>query len=597
MAQGEGHRDAPVLRGNVTTADFFVDGVRDDLQYLRDLYNIERVDVVQGPAALTFGRGTGGGAINRVTKAADGQRVRTLDLVRDRFGQSRLAGDLGTSVNDALAVRLNVVTEESATFRDAMAITRSGIAPALRLRLASGTQFDLAAEHFRDARTVDRGVPSLDGRPWRGAPGTYFGNPEQSRSAVDVATARGTLTRLVGTRLLWRTTVVYGEYGKQYDNVFAGGAVSPAAGTLPIAAYRSATDRTNALAQSDLLWQGRLGAQQHAALVGVEVGRQRGGNLRVNAPGGIASLLDRGRSFAADFTGSAAIDNAVDLRFLALLAQDQMQLTSRLSAVAGVRAERVALRLDDHRAGGVPVERTDVLITPRLGLVWTVRPHLSLYGGWTTAALPQAGEQFAALDVSRATLAPERFTNTEVGARWEPTRDVLISTALYRLDRTNTTAPGAVPGLLVLTGAQRAEGLEVAVQGAVRPRWRMIGALAVQDARLTASTTAAPAGRRAPLVPRFSASMWHRVSVTPRLAVALGLVRQATQMASISNAVVLPAFTRADASLSLAASEALTLQVHAENVTGVRYWPTAHNDHNISPGAPPLARLSLRLRF
>jgi len=194
MGQGEGHRDAPVFRGNITTSDFFVDGVRDDLQYLRDLYNVERVDVIKGSSALVFGRGTGGGALNRISKMADGDSVRAVDLSLGNFGLARVAGDFGGAFSNTLAGRLNLVAEESETYRDEVEISRLGIAPTLRMDLSDVTRLDFFAEYFSDERTVDRGVPSLNGRPWPGSARTYFGNPDLSNSDIEVATLRGVLT-------------------------------------------------------------------------------------------------------------------------------------------------------------------------------------------------------------------------------------------------------------------------------------------------------------------------------------------------------------------------------------------------------------------
>ena len=596
MAQGEGHRDAPVLRGNLTTADFFVDGVRDDLQYLRDLYTVERVDVVAGPSAIAFGRGTGGGAINRVTKVADGRRRRTVDVLHGAFGQTRVAGDVGGTAGDRLAWRVNAVAEESGAFRDATAVARRGLAPTVRVALGARTALAVHGEVFADDRTVDRGVPSHEGGPWRGDVSAFFGNPDRSRSRVDVATLRAALDHAWGDALSVRTVLSVGDYAKAYDNVFPGGAIDAAARTVPIAAYASATDRTNTFLQTDLVWTPTHRGRRHTVLVAVEGGRQRSANTRVNAPGAVATLIDRGRGVAPDFARPRAIDNDNALGLLAVVAQDQVALTDRLTAVAGLRWERFALAVDDRRPAAVDVRRTDAFLSPRLGVVWSVRPTVAMFGGWTTSALPQSGEQFALLDATRATLRPERFENVELGVRWEPRDALLVSAALYRLDRTNTIAPGPTAGVVVQTGAQRAEGLELAVQGELTSRWRTIGALAVQDARLTATTLAAPAGRRAPLVPRVSASLWNRVAVHPRVGVALGVIHQGATFASITNAVTLPAFTRFDGAVFVEVSTRLRVQVNAENLAGARYWPTAHNDHNLSPGAPALARLTLSLR-
>jgi catecholate siderophore receptor len=106
MAQGEGNRDAIILRGNTSTADFFVDGVRDDVEYFRDLYNVERVEALKGPNAMIFGRGGAGGVINRVTKQADGSSIREVSLQGGSWSNARASFDLGDGVSDRIALRV-----------------------------------------------------------------------------------------------------------------------------------------------------------------------------------------------------------------------------------------------------------------------------------------------------------------------------------------------------------------------------------------------------------------------------------------------------------------------------------------------------------
>ena len=103
MAQGEGNRDTPVFRGNASTADFFVDGVRDDVQYFRDVYNVERVEALKGPNAMIFGRGGAGGVINRVTRQADWGQPREVSLQMGSWDNRRMTADLGTAFNSAVA--------------------------------------------------------------------------------------------------------------------------------------------------------------------------------------------------------------------------------------------------------------------------------------------------------------------------------------------------------------------------------------------------------------------------------------------------------------------------------------------------------------
>ena len=282
MGQGEGHRDAPVFRGNLTTSDFFVDGVRDDLQYLRDLYNVERVDVVKGASALVFGRGTGGGALNRVTKSADGEHVRAVDLTLGMYGNSRVATDWGGRWSDRSAARVNVVVEESEGYRDEVEVSRRGVAPAWGLSLGERTRLELVGEYFSDERKVDRGVPSQAGRPWRGSTQVFFGNPELSNSDIEVATARGVLSHEFSNDWSMRAVLSYGDYSKFYDNVYAGGPVDPVSNASKIDSYLVESGRDNLLAQVDFVWQGEWAGLDHTLLLGFEAGRQESINLRIN---------------------------------------------------------------------------------------------------------------------------------------------------------------------------------------------------------------------------------------------------------------------------------------------------------------------------
>ena len=91
--QGENNRDQIIIRGQSTSADFFLNGVRDDVQYYRDLYNLERLETLKGPSAMIFGRGGGGGVVNRVTKEANFSPLREIYLTGGSFYNRRIAGD------------------------------------------------------------------------------------------------------------------------------------------------------------------------------------------------------------------------------------------------------------------------------------------------------------------------------------------------------------------------------------------------------------------------------------------------------------------------------------------------------------------------
>jgi catecholate siderophore receptor len=154
-----------------------------------------------------------------------------------------------------------------------------------------------------------------------------------------------------------------------------------------------------------------------------------------------------------------------------------------------------------------------------------------------------------------------------------------------------------VPGTIVLTGSQRSAGIELGLQGEARQGWHVIGAMAFQTSDITSTTSAAPAGRVAPLVPRFSASLWNRWTISSRVDVALGVIHQDEQFASISNAVTLPSYSRLDAAIFYKVNDDTRVQLNVENMSNERYWFTAHNDDNITPGSGVLARLTVSTRF
>ncbi len=602
VAQGEGHRDAPVLRGNTTTADFFVDGVRDDLQYYRDVYNTDRVEVLKGPSGLVFGRGTGGGVINRVTKQADGERVRALTATVGSYGQARASVDLGGEIADGTDARINLIYEDAESYRELVESERYGVAPSVAFGPGEKTTVRLSAEHFVDERVTDRGVPSLNGRPYDVSEKLFFGNPDLSPSEVTVNTLTGVIEHEISDSLTLRSTLLYGDYDKFYQNLFAASAVNLGAGTVQIAAYNSLTTRENLISQTDLVWEGEFAGVEHTLLAGIEAGQQKSYNLRIEgqfpAAGGLerltVSLADRGQDATAVF-GRVSRNNSNDLGLFAAYVQDQIKLTDQFQIIAGARFDRFDFEFDNNI--GADASRTDEFVSPRFGLVYAPVPAVSLYASWAQSYLPQSGEQFSALTPAQQDFEPEEFENTEIGVKWQPSDELLVTAALFRLDRTNTLAPGPVAGTSVLTGAQRSEGLELSLQGEILEGWDVAAAYAWQSAEITETTSAAPAGRDVALVPENSASFWNKVQVSDRVDLGFGMVWQDDRFASISNAVVLPSYTRVDAAVYYQLTDDLAVQLNLENLTSETYAVSSHNDNNITLGAPLTAKVTLSAKF
>ena len=268
IAQGEGNRDTPVMRGNSTTADFFVDGIRDDVQYYRDFYNVDRVEVLKGPNALIFGRGGSGGVINRVTKQAMGKRRYELALQAGSGEQYRASLDAGEALNSQLAYRLTAVFEDSGSFRDDVTLRRYGANPTFAWALSPRTTLHFGYEYFHDERTTDRGVSSFQGRPVATDPATFFGDPRQSETWANVNTVFALVDHRFANGVTLRNQTRLGGYEKFYQNVFAG-AVNTAGTSVAINAYNNATERDNVFNQTDVVFAFSTGSVHHQLLAGL----------------------------------------------------------------------------------------------------------------------------------------------------------------------------------------------------------------------------------------------------------------------------------------------------------------------------------------
>ena len=609
MAQGEGHRDQPVIRGQNTTADFFIDGIRDDAQYYRDVYNIERVEALKGPNAMTFGRGGGGGVINRVTKDAQWSPYLALNLSGGSFDQKRTTLDIGQGLTPWLATRLNALYENSATFRQQSGAERIGINPTASFT-RGGTLLRLGYEFYRDRRVVDRGIPSFAGAPSSTPISTFFGDPEASRSRLDAQSVSAAIDKqlwsgnatISGVQLRNRTRVM--SYDKFYQNVFPG-AVNSTMTSVALQGYNNGTERQNLFNQTDVTAVFTRGIVKQTLLVGAEVAHQRSDNIRntayfgaagstattYNAPFDAPSLVTP-VTFRASATDA---DGRTTFTTRAAYAQNQIEIGAHVQAILGMRFDRLVVDYHNRRTDQ-RLNRTDNLASPRAGLVIKLVEPLSVYGSVGVSYLPGSGDQFGSLTATTQTLEPEQFTNREVGVKWDLHPDVALTAAVYRLDRTNTTAPDPNNAALVVqTGAQRTTGWEVGASGAITSRWQIAGGYANQVARIMSRTSAAAAGARVPLVPRQTLSLWNRYQLVPRLGTGIGVVYQSKMFAAIDNTVTLPAFTRVDAALFATLTRTVRAQLNIENLFDRRYYATSQGNNNIMPGSSRQIRLALNV--
>ena len=607
LHQGEGNRDQLVIRGTSTTADFYVDGVRDDAQVFRDLYNLERVEVLKGPAGMAFGRGGAGGVVNRVTRKPAFERIAEGAFTLGNWAQRRAAVDLGNRLGETAAWRLNAMYETANSFRRGADMERYAANPTATWLAGERTALTVGYEYLRDYRTADRGFPSAGGQPFQAEPGRFFGNAEQSRAKSEVDAIYAVVEHELGRGMQLRNTTRATHYDKHYQNVFAGSAVNTA-GNLTLSAYNNANERTNLFNQTDVTKK----IDNHQLLAGVELGRQVSESRRNTGFFGAATSTTVSAedpfAVATSFRPNGTdADNRVTANVAALYLQDQVTLSPRWKAIGGLRYDRFGVDLDDRRTTTPPMDlsRTDSAFSPRLGLIWSPAFGGTYYAAYSFAFLP-SGEQLG-LATTTADLSPEKARNYELGGRWNLRPALQLSAAVFRTDRTDVrVADPAHPGLFTKTGETRTDGLEIGLQGDVAPGWQVYGGYAHLDGRvespISTGTNATPgsvlpAGRKLALVPADTLSLWNRVRVSERWSAGLGVIHQSTSYASVSNNVRLPAFSRLDGALFYEMAKNASLALNLENVFDKDYFPTADNDNNLSPGAPRNLRVTLRVGF
>ena len=248
--QGENNRDEVIIRGQDTSSSFFLNGVRDDVQYYRDPYNLERLETLKGPNAMIFGRGGGGGVINRVTKEADVAPLRQFEVQGGSFWNRRFSGDINQPINDKLAIRFNGAYENSDSFRKFVNLNRLAFNPKLAIKPGKDTKFTLSYEFARDRRVADRGITSFNLRPADVPVDTYYGNPDQAFARSNVNIVSGTFDQQLG-KLNIHNRTTYGYYDRMYQN-FVPGAVNIDGTLVTLTGYNNATRRKNLFSQTDL---------------------------------------------------------------------------------------------------------------------------------------------------------------------------------------------------------------------------------------------------------------------------------------------------------------------------------------------------------
>jgi len=620
-AQGEGNRDQLVLRGNQTTGDLFVDGLRDDIQTYRDLYNTDRIEVLKGANGMIFGRGGAGGVVNRVSKKAGWDPVKDLSVSYGSFDHRRITADYGQGLSEELAFRLNAVYENSNSYRDGVELRRYGVTPTFTIKPDDKTEIVLSAEYFKDERIADRGVPSfigsdnsnLNNRPYRiNDYDKFFGNAKLSPTETETVAFNAAISHAFDNGIQVKNSTRLAYYDKYYQNVFANSEVR-SNGTLSLAAYRDATKRENLINQTDITYALKTGSVEHKLLGGVEINVQDTTNNRTAPTGSstdngtFANAVSASSPFATPVNFNRLVrDQKSDFTVMGMYLQDQIIFNPQWQAIVGLRHDHIDTDFV-NLVSNQNINTSNNLLSPRAGLIYKPSENSSLYASYSTSYVPRAGDQLIGLTVTAASFKPEKFINKEIGVKWDVTSNLALTAAVFKLERENVLAADPTnTGNSILLNGQETTGVELGASGKVADQWQIMGALTLQDGEITerqANATAANVinkGADLALTPARTFSLWNKYQLNDMWAVALGVVSRSEMYAAtptVGASTVLPGYTRFDAAIFAKLSPQWDAQINIENLTNKDYALYAHNNNNITPGAPLNARATLNYHF
>ena len=623
-SQGEGHRDSIVFRGVRSTADFFIDGVRDDVQYYRALYNLEQVEILRGPNALLFGRGGTGGILNRVTKrGVIGETFTAGQAAIDTYGEFGLQFDTNIEAGDTAAIRVNGLYENLNNQRDFYDGERIGLNPTVRFELSPATIVDLSYEYANHERFIDRGIPTgADGRPVEELSDVVFGDPENNFLDLEAHLLRATVQHEFAENLKGNFTAFYGNYDKVYSNFFVN-SYDPTTNIAELDGYIDTTERENFILSGNLIGGFETGTIGHTIVFGGEyIGTSSNQNRfntffdtsaadvaaavagartdradflavrPINLLGNVGVLAD-GRTTINDFTVDLNDDTRADVDVFSIYIQDEIKLTEWLRVVVGGRFDSFDIEVFNVPANDLR-SRKDEEFTPRGGIILKPQENVSIYASYSESFLPRSGEQFANINGDNDALAPDTFTNLEAGLKWDFQPGLSLTAAVFQIEQRSPQPSDDDPSTLDIIDS-KIEGVELQLNGQITDFWTVSAGYSYLDGEQVDIN--GPTGLRPRELPEHTFSLWNSFEVTERFGLGAGFTYQDESFINNGNSATLPSYTRFDASAYYDVSADWRVQVNVENITDELYFPNSHSTNQVTVGKPLNARFTVIGQF
>ena len=518
-----------VLRGFETGAHFR-NGVRLDSQggdsdtYSLQFANIDRIEVLKGPAAVLYGAVEPGGIVNIVTKQPLTKPYYSVEQQFGSFDFYRTSIDAtGPVTKDGrLLYRINASYEDSGSFVDLVYNRNYFVAPTLKWNIDPSTQATLEFEY----RNVNFGqnfgiLPLLNGKLINNDPSANYGERSPDKEQTSLIVLNG--SHQFNSDWSVRQQFLFENLDTNSAGILPLGVVTPAPTASGVGMSRGinqvSNDQQTYSVNLDLTGHVETAGIKHTLLLGGDYVRFQvhGSILQAGQIDGNVSYIDvfnpvhPGTPFSGPVTPFISSSGMVDT--FGLYLQDQLALPWDFHLLGGIRYQF----LSQDSFANLPafalsqnISVRDDAVTPRVGLLWRPRDWLSLYGSYAENFGPNNN---SSITPDGKLVPPTSAHQWEVGAKTDSLGGRLSATlAYFDLTKTNIpTADPANPGFVLLIGEARSTGLELDLQGEVLPGWNIIANYAYTNARVTQASpadTSNPVGSPLGGVPKDLGHLW-----------------------------------------------------------------------------------------
>lgn len=614
LSAGEGGNigDSINLRGFSARTDIFLDGLRDRGQYTRDVFSLNAVEVLKGPASMLFGRGSTGGVINQISKRPQRNDSTEISASVGTDDYYRTTFDANRKMSDTSAVRLNAFWQDVSYERDVTEKQSFGFAPSMRFGMGTDTEMTISALIQRNDEIPDYGGPLLRSGPGKLAKPLevderFYGfSSDHFDQDVEVFTVA--FRHKINDRLTLRNQTQYNHVTTDAQpsplgtvSVVAGACQTQygttAFSSIPLnclQAVRQDRDRdvddVSLYNLTDLTARFETGSIRHTLITGLEIGQDSYSFERYSWPAN--QMVNLGNPATVPRPGPAVPGQTTDTdaTTFAVYTNDQLDLNEHWKLVAGLRWDRFDAESTNENftlppgytaitAAPASMESTDEMLSTRGGVIYQPTLQQSYYVSYGTSFNPSA--EAVTQSSGNVSLEPEENRSYELGGKWSFNDDaLLVNAAVFRVEKTNART-GASPNT-TLDGKIRVEGFEASMIGQITGEWQVIGGytflnsevLESQDVGTGISAGVNSEGKDYQNTPRHSATLWSTYRVTPNWQVGAGAAGTTERFVNNFETAAIDGYVRADAMVAYLQPN-YDVRFNVQNLTDELYYDVA----------------------